>query len=489
MKRLIRAALLLSLGVVAAAASAQGSLQCQVDRTPAVLGHPLTWTLTARGTSQPLPTLTTAQLEPDWLLTDQQGASGTDAAGQREQTAALTLYPLRGGPLQLPEVQAGSAHCAAQTVTVAPAEAGQAPLQWRTRMHPAQPYALQPLLVELWVIGAGNLSWHTPPARSAQARLMPLAETTRNEVIDGTSQPVQVFAWQVLPLQAGAVTVDFGLVRARSFGQLRVYAPPPLQFDARALPQWWPAGGLIGAPQVQTLQSSTTLRLGETGVWRLRLSSPGLDRAQVLRLVNAWTAALPPAFGAAGAQVRRATELAASAEDAWDIDLYLRPQSAGRLQAPALRLDYFDPRTELPATAHWQPPAMQVDDPRGRHLAIGLLGAIGLLSLLFGLRATLCRNRRAQKRRAAWRAVAQAQTPAALLRAWLQVPTCTTPTSATLQDWLEAARVPEAHALRHHAARLQQMLYAAPGGAAPANVTALAVAVRQAMRQRGWRCR
>lgn len=485
MTRWVRAAIGLALSAVTALAAAQGTLQCRVDSAAPVLGHPLTWTLTARDTAQPLPDFSAASLRPDWLLTEQQGASGSDATGHRAQSAELTLIPLRSGRVALPEVQAGSARCPAQTLDVAPAAAGEAPLQWRTQMRPARPYALQALRVELWVIGAGNLSWTTPPARSAQARLAPLDETTRTEVIDGTPQLVQVFAWQVLPLQAGAVTVDFGLVRARAFGQLRVYAPPPLQFDARALPQWWPADGLIGAPQVQALQASTALRLGQTGVWRLRLSSPGLDRAQALRLVNAWTAALPPAFGAAGAQVRRANATPASAGDAWDIDLYLRPRSAGRLQAPALRLDFFDPRTELPATVRWQPPAMQVDDPRLRHLAIGLLGAAGVLGLLFGLRAAVCRARRSRAHRAALRAVAQADTPTALLRAWLKAPASAAPPAAsTLQAWLQAAGLPEAHALRRHAERLQHMLYLAPPGATHADLAALAAAVHAELRKR-----
>ncbi|WP_079416380.1 BatD family protein [Thiomonas intermedia] len=486
MTRWVRAAVGLALSAFAAWAAAQGTLQCRVDSATPVLGRPLTWTLTARDTAQPLPDFSAASLRPEWLLTEQQGASGSDAAGHREQSAALTLIALRSGRLTLPEVRAGSARCPAQSLDVAPAAAGEAPLQWRTQMRPVHPYALQPLRVELWVIGAGNLAWTTPPARSAQARLVPLDESTRTEVIDGTAQLVQVFAWQVLPLQAGAVTVDFGLVRARAFGQLRVYAPPPLQFDAWALPLWWPADGLIGAPHVQVLQASTALRLGQTGVWRLRLSSPGLDRAQALRLVNAWTAALPPAFGMAGAQVRRANDTPASDGDGWDIDLYLRPQSAGRLQAPALRLDYFDPRTELPATARWQPPAMQVDDLRMRHLALGLLGAAGVLGLLFGLRAAVCQACRRRARRAAWRAVARADTPTALLRAWLKVPTrAAAPAAATLQDWLQAADVPETHALRRHAERLQHMLYLAPpGNVSHSDLAALAAAVHEALRQR-----
>lgn len=485
MTRWLRVAIGLALSAFTALAAAQGTLQCRVDSTTPVLGHPLTWTLTARDTAQPLPDFSADSLRPDWLLTEQQGANGSDAAGHREQNAVLTLIALRSGRLTLPEVRAGGARCPAQSLDVAPAAAGEAPLQWRTQMRPTRPYALQPLRVELWVIGAGNLAWTTPPARSAQARLVPLDETTRTEDIDGTPQLVQVFAWQVLPLQAGVVTVDFGLVRARAFGQLRVYAPPPLRFDARALPLWWPADGLIGAPHVQVLQASTVLRLGQTGVWRLRLSSPGLDRAQALRLVNAWTAALPPAFGMAGAQVSRANDTPSSAGDGWDIDLYLRPQSAGRLQAPALRLDYFDPRTELPATARWQPPAMQVNDPRMRHLALGLLGAACVLGLLFGLRAIICQARRGRARRAVWRAVARADTPTALLRAWLEVPTwAAAPAAPTLQAWLEEARVPEAHALRRHAERLQHMLYLAPPGATHAGLAALAAAVHEALRQR-----
>ncbi|CAZ87694.1 conserved exported hypothetical protein [Thiomonas arsenitoxydans] len=455
------AALALSLSLLAAArpAAAQASLQCRTEPAVVVLGHPLHWTLTARDLAATLPSFTPAQFAPDWLLTDQQGASGS-TDGHREQTATLTLYPLRSGRLSLPAVQAGGGRCPAQTLDVAAAANGEAPLQWRTRMTPARPYALQALRVELWAIGGGNLAWTTPQPRSAQAQIAPLADTVRTEVIDGVQQLVQVFAWRVLPLQAGEVAMDFGLLRAHAFGSLRVYAPPPLRFTARALPQWWPADGLIGAPQLQVLSAPAQLPLGDTTAWRLRLSAPGLDRAQVLRVANRWNAALPARFGPAGVQITRAQESSAEAGDTWDITLYLRPQNAGRLQAPALRLDYFDPRTELPATARWMPPLLTVIDARPLHLAIGLGGAAALLLLLFALRAVGCWACRSWRERRALQAVWQATDAAALKQAWLALPARRgLPRAATLAQWLSDAALPPPHPLHLLAERLQRHLY------------------------------
>lgn len=455
------AALALGFALLAAVrpAAAQGSLQCRTEPA-AVLGHPLRWTLTARDLSTPLPSFTPEQFAPDWLLTDQQGASGS-TDGRREQTATLTLYPLRSGRLPLPAVQAGGARCPEQMLQVAPAAVGETPLQWRTRMTPARPFALQALRVELWAIGGGNLAWTTPQPRSAQAQIAPLANTVRTEVIDGAPQLVQVFAWRVLPLQGGEVTMDFGLLRAHAFGSLRVYAPPPLRFSARALPQWWPADGLIGAPQLQVLSAPAQLPLGDTTAWRLRLSAPGLDRAQVLRVANRWNAALPARFGPAGVQVDRAQATAANAGDAWDITFYLRPQTAGRLQAPALRLDYFDPHTELPAATRWMPPLLTVVDARPLRLAIGLGGAAALLLLLFALRAMRCWACRIRRDRRALRAVQQATDAAALKQAWLALPPRHgLPPADTLAQWLSDAALPLPHPLLPLAERLQRHLYA-----------------------------
>ncbi len=455
-------ALALGFALIAAArpAAAQASLQCRTEPAAAVLGHPLHWILTARDLAAPLPSFTPAQFAPDWLLTDQQGASG-NTDGHREQTATLTLYPLRSGRLPLPAVQAGSARCPAQVLDVTPAATGEAPLQWRTRMAPARPYALQALRVELWAIGGGNLAWSTPQPRSAQAQIAPLANAVRTEVIDGAPQLVQVFAWRVLPLQAGEVNVDFGLLRAHAFGSLRVYAPPPLRFAARALPQWWPADGLIGAPQLQVLSAPAQLPLGDTTAWRLRLSAPGLDRAQVLRVANRWNAALPARFGPAGVQIDRAQEASADAGDAWDITLYLRPKTAGRLQPPALRLDYFDPHTELPAATRWMPPLLTVADARPLHLAIGLGGAAALLLLLFALRAARCWACRILHDRRALHAVQQAADAAALQQAWLALPPRRDlPPADTLAQWLNDAALPLPHPLHRLAERLQRHLYA-----------------------------
>ena len=477
------AALALGLGLLAAArpAAAQGSLQCRTEPAAAVLGHPLHWTLTARDLAAPLPSFTPAQFAPDWLLTDQQGASGS-TDGHSEQTATLTLYPLRSGRLSLPAAQAGSERCPAQKLDVRAAANGEASLQWRTRMAPARPYALQALRVELWAIGGGNLAWSAPQPRSAQAQIAPLADTVRTEVIDGAPQLVQVFAWRVLPLQAGEVTVDFGLLRAHAFGSLRVYAPPPLRFTARPLPQWWPADGLIGAPQLQLLSAPAKLPLGDTTAWRLRLSAPGLDRAQVLRVANRWDAALPARFGSAGVQVTRAQESSAEASDAWDITLYLRPQTAGRLQAPALRLDYFDPHTELPATTRWHPPLLTVVDARLLHLAIGLGGAAALLLLLFALRAVHCWACRTRRHRRALHAVQQATDAAALKQAWLALPPRRgLPPADTLAQWLSDSALPPPHPLHPLAERLQRHLY---GVLAEPDFAALRRAVHAALATR-----
>ena len=477
------AALALGLGLLAAArpAAAQGSLQCRTEPAAAVLGHPLHWTLTARDLAAPLPSFTPAQFAPDWLLTDQQGASGS-TDGHSEQTATLTLYPLRSGRLSLPAAQAGSERCPAQKLDVRAAANGEASLQWRTRMAPARPYALQALRVELWAIGGGNLAWSAPQPRSAQAQIAPLADTVRTEVIDGAPQLVQVFAWRVLPLQAGEVNVDFGLLRAHAFGSLRVYAPPPLRFTARPLPQWWPADGLIGAPQLQLLSAPAKLPLGDTTAWRLRLSAPGLDRAQVLRVANRWDAALPARFGSAGVQVTRAQESSAEASDAWDITLYLRPQTAGRLQAPALRLDYFDPHTELPATTRWHPPLLTVVDARLLHLAIGLGGAAALLLLLFALRAVHCWACRTRRHRRALHAVQQATDAAALKQAWLALPPRRgQPPADTLAQWLSDSALPPPHPLHPLAERLQRHLY---GVLAEPDFAALRRAVHAALATR-----
>ena len=455
--------LALALAVWCGAAPA-GSLRCRVGPELAVLGHPLTWTLTARDLADPLPAFTPQQFAPDWLLQDQQGASGSDAQGRHEQTATLTLYPLQAGTRQLPVVSVGGRQCPAQTVDVAGAGKGEAPLQWRTRLDPAQPYSLQSVRVELLVIGGGNLAWETPPAHSAQALLTPLATDTRSEPVDGTPQQVQVFAWSALPLQSGPIAVNFGLLRAHAFGQLRVYAPPAIHFTAQALPLWWPADGLVGRPQVQTMQASSALRLGETGVWRLRLQAAGLDRAQVLRVVNAWSARAASVLHIAGVDVRRGGEGdgQASDEGRWDVNVFFQPQRAGVYTPPPIRLDYFDPRDALPAVAWLALPEVTVRDPRPRRLALALGGGLALLGLLFALRAAVCCLRRRLHLQRALKRVTAADSADALRVAWLAVPPGAGCHAATTLDaWLHVAMAQDDAELRAAAAALQTRLYAA----------------------------
>lgn len=450
-----------------AAASAQ-SLQCRVGPEPAVIGHPLNWTVTARDLPQTLPAFTPPQFAPDWLLQGQQGASGSDAQGHREQSSALTLYPLRAGTLSLPAVHLGTLQCPAQTVHVADAAQGEAPLQWRTRLDPAQPDRLQSVRVELQAIGGGNLVWDTPPARSAQAVLTPLANDSRTEVIDGQPQQVQVFAWSALPLQSGPVTVDFGLLRAHAFGQLRVYAPPALTFVVKALPLWWPADGLVGKPQVQTLQASRTVQLGETGVWRLRFAAAGLDRAQVLRVMQAWRAQRSGTLQIADVDVRRSAEgegLAADAQQ-WDVSVFFRARHAGVFTPQPIQLDYFDAHTALPAVVWHALPAVTVHDPRPQRLALALGGGLALVGLLAALRAMVCCLRRRHRLQRALMRLAAADGADALRQAWLALPPGSVqPLAPTLDAWLHAAMAQDDAELRAAAHALQTRLYAAPPAA------------------------
>ncbi|WP_051848824.1 BatD family protein [Thiomonas sp. FB-Cd] len=473
------------------------SLQCSVGSQPARLGQDFTWTITGRDLAQPLPTFTPAQFAPDWLLQGQQESSSGDASGHSDQSATLVLYPLRAGALALPAVAVGGQQCPVQTVKVVDHAQGEAPLQWRTRFAPARPYQMQQMRVELRVIGGGNLVWTTPQPRSPQALLTPLAPDSRTETVDGKPQQVQVFAWSALPLKAGEIDVEFGLLRAYAFGQLRVYAPPALTFEAQALPQWWPAEGLIGKPQVQTLQASRQLRLGETGEWRLRLQGAGVDRAQVLRVFDAWRAQPQPGLEIAGVEVRRGSEgpdELGLTGGAWEVRVFFRPLRAGTLKSAALRLDYFDPRTALPAVAWWSPPVTTVNDPRPVHLAQGLGGALALLGLLFALRATLCCLRRRRALRLALARLAAAHSADALRRAWLDLPPGREQRPApTLDAWLLAAAMQDDATLRGAALALQHQLYTASGEqvsknntTAPAHAAVLAERLQQSLTACGW---
>jgi hypothetical protein len=477
-------ALLLAVAPVHAGATAP-ALLCQRDNAPLILGHPLTLTITARNLAQPLPDPGAAGFAPDWLLQNLQTGS-SERRGQREQTATLTLYPLRAGRLSLPAIRVGRASCPAQSLRVADRAPGAAPLQWRSVVAPAQPYLLQPVQVELQIVGGGNFSWEPPPARSNELLLTAPAPTTRSTLVDGQRQLVQVFRWQALPLQDGPVTVDFGQLRLYAFGQLRIYAPAPLSFEVRALPLWWPRDGLVGQPQLQLLQASRQLQLGQTGVWRLRLQAAGLDRRQLLQLGNAWRSQLPAALGVTDIDVRRDSAAGqnpvAAAGDAWQLSVYFRPRRAGNLALPALRLDYFDPATVLPAMVRWQPPALGVDDPRPARVVVGLAVAAMLLALFIAWRRL---RRCLHARRALQRALdrlASADSADALRLAWLALPIQREAPALTLEAWLQGA-APHDNTLRDIAHWLQQQLYATPaagdGDAAASHAAALARRLRQ----------
>ena len=445
--------------------TACAGLRCGIDPPHPVLGRRATWTLTARDLRQPLPAFTAAQFAPDWLLQDQQGSSGS-VAGHREQALQLTLYPLRAGRLPLPAVAAGGG-CAQRSVVVADHAPGETALSWRTRMVPARPYRLESVRIELIVPGSSDLAWDPPEARSDALLLTPLGSQSRSETVDGRRQLAQVFRWDALPLRSGPVQIDFGVARAHAFGSLRVYAPPPLRFDVRALPLWWPADGLVGRPTIDRVQAPDRWPLGRTAVWRLRLRGAGLDRRQARAVLDRWSARWPRDLGLATLDLRAGEVLGA-----WNVTVFFRPERGGRLLAPPLRVDWFDPRSGLPAVLAWTPPSVEVDDPRPARLAWGLGGTAAMLVALFALRAAvLCRRRRRLLARRL-HAIATADGADALRRAWLAL-LPPTGAAATLEGWLDAAPAGRDPAVRAAAVALEHALYSPqpfPVGVDPADL-------------------
>jgi hypothetical protein len=279
----------------------------------------------------------------------------------------------------------------------------------------------------------GDLTWDAVTLDSRHAEIRPIEIAYGRQTDRGAIMNVRHFAWTILPLTPGPLTLRFGRLTARHAGPIEIIpAPPPVRIDVRAVPGFMPADSVIGRPAATILYASHRLNVGQTGLLSLQLSGIGLIRPMVAAVFD--PPPKSPGLRFDPPLIRRMLTSNDSLTNVWRIDLTFRTMHAGHVVYPRLRISYFDPMDGVPRAIFVRPRSLRIADPMRRRieLAIAVSVVIFLSGVIgwFGVRAVrreiLIARARARLRDA--RTAVQARD---ILLSWPFAPK-----SATLRKWL-----------------------------------------------------
>jgi hypothetical protein len=335
------------------AALAGAAFEWSLERHETALGEPVMLTL-ERAPDTPGPGLDAFDagiLEQDFEV---YGRMLGRSAGR--ETLVLELYPLRCGELRLPLPGAD----ARPPLRVHDRGPGALRASFRLFTEPETWRVRQPVRLVLEACVRGMLLWQQPdPGFVTGLAVHPLGRASLAEVRDERGCVPEQWSWSLTPTTGGQYRIEFGMLEATRFGQRLRFPLPSLHAEVAAAPDWLPAGLAQTGPWIEALAIPEHGRSGDTLSVRLQLDADysesvlsALLHAQLSGDAN-WSRYPPDLLPLRSEAV----------VPRWEIRLHARPERAGALPLPALRLPWFDADAEALQAVVFEAPAIRVEPP------------------------------------------------------------------------------------------------------------------------------
>lgn len=380
--RLILTGLLL-LGLTPGAAA---QFSVELDKSQSRLGEPIMLRIRS---AAPLAVLDLTPVMRDFEIFSQTITSSGSAGCARYILEAI-LYPLRSGKLMLPRLSLGAARSRGVPVYVAPGNVSL--IAW---VPPEIPMEREPTLLHLEIRDDGSLSWDTPiEVNVASATLQVLPELNRQDKLADATQFVRHYRWRLLPLKAGSLRVDFGMLDAHQFGQRLRFPVNAVSLRVQAAPAYLPLHLPIGKPVIHADPPPGVLIAGRPTAWNMVIQAPGLSAEGALRLLQ-YTAPAGLRFYAPSV-----TPVNIDGMDSLQLTLtFVAERTADTF--PALHLAYFDRHTRRIEVVSVPATRLQVHDA-GHQKMLARVGLLGGALVLAGLGYRLWPSLRQLRIKRAW---------------------------------------------------------------------------------------
>lgn len=314
-------------------------------------------------------------------------------------------------------------------------------VQFRTSLTPLQPMLRQEAYLVLEVVDEGVLQWQAPREIIAPGfSVRRLADTQREEFLEGVRYTVTRYSWAVMPLRPGSLRIAFPDMEASRFGERLRYAIVPKLVEVAPLPSYLPVQMHVGELKLSAQPLLTEIIVGRPLNWTLQLTGSGISREGIAKSLNKLIGSSVDAsagkaaaldFYPAGFNLKDGVNDANPLEQILEITLPFQARQAGEYVLPELRLPYFNPATGLIEMATLPEQRILVTDPFWHKLGVGMLVLGAMLAVLLLVREGYKRWQRRELRRQWMASLAAARDATQLRHALLAYGT-----GQTLRQWL-----------------------------------------------------
>ena len=421
------------------AMSAAG-IRVTADKKVMVLGEPLLVQIRAEDPRKPLGSINLDKLKQDFNVYSISSNVQTQAIkGHRVkvETLSLTLYPLRTGILRLPEFSYMGSKGRALAVMVNESGKHISRVIFKAALDTPRPQVRQAATLTLDIYDDGNLLWTSPgDVVATGAHQRKLAESRRDEIVEGIRYTVHRHAWALMPLREGGMKIEFPLLDASRLGSRLRYAVAPLWLDAAAVPAYLPVHVPVGKIEVAAESLPPEIALERPVNWSFTVKGAGISSEGLSKMLTTIRSSAALQFYPATIS-SASSERAVSAEQTLQVTLPFVPKQSGVVNLPDINLSYYDTTSSRVESVFIPGNRINVFNPLWRTAQKIALGLILLASGVFLVYCLFKKFLRDEKKRKHLRIIGSAVNADELRRALLnfEVHTALHP-CRTLQEWL-----------------------------------------------------
>ena len=361
----------------------------KADKKSIALGESLTLELKAEGAEASLSNVSLDKLKQSFNVFGISSNVQTQihkGRSIRKETMSVVLYPLHSGNLTLPALSFMKKSSKALNVTVAESGKQTSQVIFKVAVDSVQPFVRQANTLTLDIYDDGTLQWSAPRELVAVGfHQVKLAESQFEETVTGMRYTVHRYAWSLMPLREGKLTVEFPLLDAIKLGAKLRYPVPPLKLDVAAVPGYLPIHVPIGNLQVTTEPLPSEIALDRPVNWQFKIQGRGITAEGLHKLMT-----LPSAdkslrfYPATIAPI--VNERPTSALQTMLVTLPFVPLQSGVATLPEINFPYYDTERERIESIAIAETTVNVFNPLWRtvqNIALGLLLSLSVVVVAY----------------------------------------------------------------------------------------------------------
>lgn len=414
---------------------AEVSLVAKADKRTISLGEPLTIELRVDGVRESTSGIDLEKLKQDFNVYSTTTATLSPRSKRNALTSeimTLVVYPLHTGKLKVPAFNYRGK--TSKPLTVSVLEVNKQVL-FKTAVDLSHPVVRQALTLTLDIYDDGTLQWSVPhEIAAAGIHQQWLAESQREEMLDGHRYTVHHYAWVLLPLREGSMTVKIPMLDAFKFGARLRYPVAPVRVEATRIPAYLPVYVPVGKMMLEMEKMPAEIALNRPFNWIMKIQGAGISIEAINNFLTTINSNEAIRFYLPNISIEE-NQHPISAMQTIRVTVPFVPLKTGRMKLPDINLPYYSPDSKRLESVFLEGESTQVFNPVWYWLQKIVSGFVMLL-LVMGLGFLMYKKHRLfMLRRKSLKTITLANNVEALQQALLNFDG-SLPRPLTLQQWL-----------------------------------------------------